>query len=89
MEPQERRGLQDDRETDQPARAHEERTPAGDDAISDAEIGCTFPGTIEDQQLVLSHHGTCTAGTGESGDRRQEMEKQDGQVAHVTSLPRS
>jgi hypothetical protein len=94
MEPQKCRGFQDDRGTDQPARAHKERTHAGDDAISEAEIGCTFAGTIEDQQLVLDehgfgHHGAGAAGTGESGDRRQEMKKQDGQVAHGTSLPRS
>ena len=71
------------------ARPRASRTHAGDDAISDAEIGCRFPGTIEDQQLVLdehrfSHHSPRTAGTGESGGRRQEMEKQDGQVAPVT-----
>ena len=32
----------------------------------------------------FGHHGTRTAGTGESGDRRQQMEEQDGHVAHVT-----
>jgi hypothetical protein len=53
MEPQESGRFQDDRGTGQPARAHEERTHAGDDAISAAEIGCTFPGTIQDQQLLL------------------------------------
>ena len=34
-------------------------------------------------------HGTRAAGTGESGDRRQQMQKQDGQIAHRTILPRS
>ena len=87
MEAQERGGFEDDRGTDQPARAHEQRTHAGDDAISEAEIGRTFPGAIEDQQLVLDehgfgHHGTGAAGTGEPGDRRQQMQKQDGQIAH-------
>jgi len=91
MEPQERRRFEDNRRTEQPARAHEERTHADDDAISQAEIWCTFPGTIEDQQLMLDehgfgHHATRTAGTCESGDRHQEMEEQDRQVAHVTSL---
>jgi DNA-binding CsgD family transcriptional regulator len=37
----------------------------------------------------FGHHGTRTARTGESGDRGQEMEKQDGEVAHVISLSRS
>jgi hypothetical protein len=37
---------------------------------------------IEDQQVFLDeqglgHHGTRAAGTGEPGDRRQEVEKQD------------
>ena len=35
----------------------------------------------------FGHDGTRTAGT-ESGDRRQEMDEQDVQVAHVISLPR-
>jgi hypothetical protein len=29
----------------------------------------------------LGHHGPDTAGTGEPGDRRRQMEKQDGQLA--------
>ena len=93
MKAQERCGFQDDRGTDQPARAHEEHTHAGDDAISEAEIRCTFPGPIEDQQLLLEEHGfghdgTRAAGTGESGDCRQQMQKEDGQVAHGTILAR-
>jgi hypothetical protein len=75
MEAQERGGFQDDRGTDEPARAHEEGTQSSDDTIRETEMGCTLPGTIEDQQLVLDEHGfghhrTRTAGTGESGDRR-------------------
>jgi hypothetical protein len=30
----------------------------------------------------LGHHGSGAAGSGEPGDRRQQMEKQDGQIAH-------
>jgi hypothetical protein len=50
-----------------------------------------FPGPIEDQQLLLDeqglcHHGLRAAGTGEPGDRRQEVEKQDDQLAHGTIL---
>jgi len=94
MEAQERGGLQDDRGTDQPARAHEERTRASNNAISQTEVGATFPGPIEDQQRLLDeqglgHHRARAAGTGEPGDCRHEMEKQDGQIAHgasVTSL---
>ena len=67
--------FEDDRGTDQPAPAHEERTQAGDDAIRGTEVGRPFPRPIEDQQLVLDeygfrHHGTGAAGTREPGDCR-------------------
>src|SRR6266852_6108217 len=73
---------------------HEEGTHAGDHAIGGAEVGRTFPGAIEDQQLLLDENGfgydsTHAAGTGESGDGRQQMEKQDGQIAHGTILTSS
>ncbi len=50
---------------------------------------------VENQQLLLDedglgHHGTRTAGTGDPDDSRQQMEKQDGEIAHgpiVTSWP--
>jgi hypothetical protein len=88
MEPQEGGGFQDNCGPDQPDRAHEQRTHARDDAISAVEVGRTFPGPIEDQQLLLDeqgfgNHGTRAAGTSEPGDRRQEVEKQDDQLAHV------
>jgi hypothetical protein len=38
----------------------------------------------------LGHHGTRTPGTGEPDDSPQQMEKQDGEIAHgpiVTSWP--
>ena len=87
MEAQERGGFQDDGGTDQPARAHEQRAHAGDEAFSEAEVGGPFPRAIEDQQLLLDenglgHHGSGAAGAGERGDRRQQIEKQDGQIAH-------
>jgi hypothetical protein len=80
MEAQKRGGFHDDGGTDQPARAHEQRTHAGDHPISETEVGGTFPRAIEDQQLLLDenrlgHHGPGTAGAGEPGDRRQQMEK--------------
>ena len=37
----------------------------------------------------FGHHGTGAAGTDESGERRQQMEKKDGQIAHDTILARS
>src|SRR5712692_470954 len=70
------------------------RTHAGDPAIREAEIGGPFPGTIENQQLVLDEHGfgdygARAAGAGQSGNCRQHMQKKDGQIAHRTILARS
>jgi len=91
MEAQERLEFQDDGGTDQPARAHEQRTDAGDHPISEAEVRRASPGAIENQQLLpdeygLGHHGTHPARTGESDQSRKQMQKQDGQVAHNTIL---
>jgi hypothetical protein len=82
------------RGTDQPAPAHEKRTRAGDRAIGGTETGGPFSGPIEDQQLVLHkngfrHHGTRAAGTGQPGNRRQQMQKKDGPIAHRAILARS
>ena len=48
-------------------------------------------GAIENQQLVLDqdglgHHRTAAARTGEPGDGRQQMQKQDNQVAHAVII---
>ena len=60
--------------------------------LSNHSVGSVFGHyAIEDQQLVLDehglgHHGTGAAGTGEPGDGRQQMQKQDGHIAHGTIL---
>jgi hypothetical protein len=59
----------------------------------EAEIQCTFAGPIEGQQLLPEEHElgdrrTGAAGTGQSGECRQQMENEDRQVAHQTILPR-
>ena len=87
MHAHQRRRCEDDRRTDQPARAHQERAQAGQTAIRGMEIRGSFSRTIGDQPLVLDehgfgHHGTGADGTGEPGGCRQQMQKQDGQVAH-------
>jgi hypothetical protein len=89
MEAQQRRGFEDDGETDQPARADELRAHAGHLAISDLEVGGSSAGAIENQQLVLDrdrlrHHRTRATRTNEPGDSRQELEEQDNQVGHFT-----
>jgi hypothetical protein len=75
-------------------RPGEERTQAGDHAIRGAEIGCPFSRAIEDQQLVpdehgSGHYGTRAAGTGQSGDRHQQVHKRNGEVAHAPAVSRS
>ena len=94
MKAQQHRRSEDDRGTDQPAWAHQERTQASDHAISGTEIRRPFSRPIEDQQLVLDehgfgHHGTGAAGTGEPGDGCQQVQKKNGQIAHRTILPTS
>src|SRR5712692_8261926 len=90
MEAQERGGFQDDGGTDQPARAYEQRTHAGDHPSSEADVGGTSPGAIGNQQLLLDEYGlgydgARSAGTGKPGDSRQEVENQGSQVAHSTN----
>ena len=94
MKVQQRGRFEDDRGTDQPARADEDRTQTGDDTIGGTQIGRPFSRSIEDQQLVLDEHGfghhrAGAAGTGEPGNGRQQMQEQDGQIAHRRILPRS
>ena len=90
MQAEERVGLQDDRGTEEPPWAHEERTEARDDAIGEAKTGRPFPRTVEDQQLPLDEqrfrdHETGAAGTGQLGGGRQQTEKQDGQITYERS----
>jgi hypothetical protein len=60
---------------------------------SETEIRRPFSRAIEDQQLVLDEHGFghhgAGAGTSEPAHRRQQMKKQDGQIAQRTILTRS
>ncbi len=44
--------------------------------MKSAHMPATMQQLFLDEQ-VLGHHGTRAAGTGEPGDRRQEVEKQD------------
>ena len=87
MQAQQRGRLEDNRGTDQPARADEDRTQTGDHAIRGTEIGRPFSRTIEDQQLLLdehgfSHDGPNALGRGEPNDGHQHMQQKDGQLTH-------
>ena len=81
MEAQERGGFQNDGGPDQPARAHQQRAYAGDHAITEAEVGGTSPGAIEDQELLLDEYGlsddsTRAARPSEPDERRHEVKKE-------------
>jgi hypothetical protein len=67
MEAQERVGFEDDRDTAQSTPAHEERAYARDHSISEAEVGGTSPGAIEDRELVLDEYGLSHNGTRAAG----------------------
>src|SRR5262249_47445626 len=77
-----------------PARAHEQRTEAGDHAITETEARRTRPGAIEDQQLVFDqdrfgHHGADATRPCEPRDGRHQMKKKHSQITHVTIVARS
>src|SRR6478672_11521874 len=72
--------VEDNRGTDQPARADQARTQTGDHPIGRAEIGRPFSRPIQDQQLVLHEHGfghdsAGAAGPSEPSNGRQQMQK--------------
>src|SRR5262249_45210979 len=56
MKAQERGRLHGNRGTNQPVRAHEERTHASHDAIAETEIRRSFPRPIENEQLLFEEH---------------------------------
>ena len=63
---------------DRTSRPHEERTHAVDDGISEVEVGRTFPGPVEDQQLSLDeqglgHHGPCRLNDENSRGKAQNV----------------
>jgi hypothetical protein len=60
MKVQQRGRLEDDHGTDQPARAHEDRTQAGDHTIGGTQIRRPLSRPIEDQQLVLDDTDSAT-----------------------------
>ena len=60
MEAQERGGFQDDGGTDQPARAHEQRAHAGDEAISEAEVGDRFRERLRISSCCLTRTDSAT-----------------------------
>ena len=71
MKAQERCGFEDDCGTDQPARAHEERAHAGDQAIGATQIGEPLSRTVEDQQLLLTSTDSATTERAPPGPARR------------------
>ena len=94
MKVQERRGLQNDGRTDQPARPHKQSAPTGDDAIREAEIWSAPTRAIEDQQLMfdedgLGNYGTDATRARKSDEGRDEMDEKDRKIAHFRMVARN
>ena len=81
------RGLQYDCRTEQTSWTHQERHPAGEEAVRRAEIGGSLPGAIQEQELVfeekrLSNDGTDTARSEQAGQGSDQVEEKNDQIAH-------
>jgi len=81
-------GFENDRRTDEAGRPNEKSAQTGDQAIGSAKIGCSLPGSIEDEELMLKENGLGDDGTDaaapqEPGDGADDMDEKDENVAHV------
>ena len=80
--------FENDFRTDEAGGPDEKSAQTGDQAIGCAEIGCSLPGSIEDEELVfdengLGDDGTDAAGTQEPGEGGDDVDEKDENVAHV------
>jgi len=94
VEAQESRRLQYDCWTDQAGGANEESTQTGDEAIGSEKIGRPLPRAIEDRELLLNENGlgdhrTHAARTPKSGNRSQDVDEKNDEIAHHRMLARA
>lgn len=88
MKGQKGRGFEYDRRTDEAGGPNEKRAQTGDQTIGSAKIGCSLPGSIEDEELMfdengLGDDGTDATGPQEPGEGGKDMDEKDENVAHV------
>src|ERR1035437_6164556 len=87
MKSEQRGGPEDHRGSADPVRAQKQCPEPEQNALQSAEIGRSVPGPIENQELllkqeVLGHYGPSTTGFNDSGQRGQQMSKEQQQVLH-------
>jgi len=80
-------GFQKDGGTDPARRIYEQGAQSYDETIARAEIRGTFSRTVEDQQLLFKknrfgNNGTDAAASQESGNRYDDVDEKDDDVAH-------
>jgi len=81
-------GFENDRRTDEADRPSEKSPQTGNQAIGSAKIGCSLPGSFEDEELMFDENGlgdggTDAVGSQESGEGGKDMGEKDENVAHV------
>ena len=74
--------------TDEAGGPDEKSAQTGDQAVRCAEIGCSLPGSIKDEELVLDENGlgdhrTDAARTQESGKSSDDMDEKDDEITHL------
>ena len=79
--------LQNDGGTNDPRRADEQGTQAGDDPIRGTQVGHTLAPAIEDEQLMADQHGFGDNGTEstrprQSGQGDNQMKEYDSELAN-------
>lgn len=88
MEPHKRRRFEGDGRAEQPGRANDSGKQSGNDPVARLQIGCSLTRAIEDQELMLEQErfgndGARTAGPNHFQNRCQEVNKENGDVAHL------
>jgi len=76
---------------DPPGGPHKQSAPAGEDAIREAEVGSAVAAATEDRQLMfdeegLGKYGTDAARLRQSGERGEEVDENDHEIAHFRIL---
>lgn len=83
--------FENDCRTDQAGGPDEKSAQTGYQAVGCAEIGCSLPGSIEDEELVfdengLGDHRTQAAGPQQPGEGGDDMDEKDEEMAHLRSI---
>ena len=86
--------FENDCRTDEARGPDEKSAQTGDQTIGSAKIGCSLPGSIENEELVfdengLGDHRTQAAGPQQPGERGDDMDEKDEEMAHLCSIAKT